>query len=262
LKFVVLILPALVAVAHSVPCAAESVHASIIDAFAAARAALPDHPETAADIYKRFIEKNSDSPQAGAARVLRGLILWRNLNDLPAARAELAAAARLSGDDIITKESVRLARSWLARMKMLEIARACRTYYVEKVRYPETLDKLAEAGLVSKADLLDPWGDRFVYSTRASTLFPDVPHQRYSLSCKHIKGDVTVTQKLLDGEQEFVAGITLLGFTEQRVMVRFKGEEQNTIIEEGGSRGGLTALLVRANGAVVSNADYMAVLTR
>jgi len=262
LKFAVLILPALVAAAHCLPCAAEARYASIIDAFDAASAVLPDEPEAAADIYKQFIEQHQESPQACAARVLRGLILWRNLNNLPAARAELAAAAGISGDEIITVESVRLARSWLARIKMLEIARACRKYYVEKVRYPQTLDKLVEAGLVSKTDLLDPWGDRFVYATRASTLFPDIPHQRYSLNCKHIKGDVTTTQKLLDGEREFLEGITLLGFTQKQVMVRFKGEERNTIIQEGNSRGGLTALLVTSTGALVSNSNYMVVLTR
>jgi hypothetical protein len=46
-----------------------------------------------------------------------------------------------------------------------KIDRAAKTYFLVEAHYPDSLDDLAELGLLSPADLLDPSGSPIGYST-------------------------------------------------------------------------------------------------
>jgi len=261
------------------PCRAEGQASAFFAAHRIATAALasaeaPDGagPEAsaaekaageAARAYEAFIKAYPESPEASLARVLRGIVLWRDCKNMAAAEQEFAAAAQAPGEDVVSAHAARLGKRWLARVRMTRIARACHAFYIDEVEYPEKLDELVERKLLDPADMTDPWGARFEYEATEHPLLRDVPRQAYRLRSKHMpgeEGDPEKTAGLLEGEREFVRKVVLKGTTAGSVMVRL-GDE-SLVIELGRTRDGLAAVLISSGGAVLCSNDYVVVASR
>lgn|GEM_PF-2091722 len=261
------------------PCGAENQASSFFATYRSASAMLARAEEAddsapeaqaqeqgaakAARLYEAYIAANPESPEAALARVLRGIILWRDCRSMAGAEQEFAAAAHAPGTDVASVHAARLAKRWLARVRMTRIARACHEFYIEEVEYPESLDQLVERKLLDAADLLDPWQTRFEYEAAEHRLLRDVPRQAYRLRSKHMAGeagDPERTAALLAGERELSGKVVLQGVTADSVMVRM-GEE-SLIIEKGASKAGLTAVLIAEGGAVFCSEDYVVVGSR
>jgi len=219
----------------------------------------------AAELYGQFAHDNPESPEAALARVLRGIVLWRDLNDMAAAEKEFELVAG-TGEDTVPAHPARMARRWLARVRMIRIARACHAYYVEEVEYPKSLDDLAKAGLIAEAQLNDPQGGRFIYKAMERPLLDGIPRQKYELRSKHIGEDFGKAQAALDKERDFAKRVLLKGISSEEprtVMVSLKDEPKKLhIIAHGQTEAGLTALLVENRRAILCSPDYVVVLNR
>jgi hypothetical protein len=73
---------------------------------------------------------------------------------------------------------------WAARIAMLRLGRKLRLYYRSHVQYPMTLSELVREGHATGKDLLDPFGQPYVYAATPRKLMPKVARQAYTLACK------------------------------------------------------------------------------
>jgi len=215
--------------------------------------------EKAAKLYEDLISANPESPEAAISRVLRGIVLWRDLDNLSEAEKDLAAAAGNTGTDTLSTAAAELGKRWLSRARMTRIRKACHAYYLDEVEYPDSLDKLVEKGLLAKADLLDAWGQPFVYEALESTV-PQVPRQKYALKSKNINGESKEIPEVLALEKDYGKQITLKTPNPKIVMVSVNNETLS--IEEGQTKGGLKAVRLEANRAILCSPDYVVVLSR
>lgn len=220
----------------------------------------------AAELYGRFASENPESPEAGLCRVLRGIISWRDLKDMASAEKDFAAAGDARGDDAVSARAARMGKRWLARIRMIRIARACHAYYLEEVQYPESLNDLVEANLLDKARLDDPQGGEFAYRAMNRSLLGDIPRQKYELRSSHMKEKPGRAQEMLDKEKDFAAGLVLKGISSEEprtvmVAVKDKGNKVH-IIEQGKTKAGLTAVLIESRRAILCSNDYVVVLSR
>jgi len=152
-----------------------------------ALAAEKKWPE-AAKAYAAFAAAAQDDPCAPLAAALQGILLLRELNQAAPAREAFLRATKAPNSPFgqATRE---LARGWLARLQMVELAAALRRYWTDKVEYPEKLEALVERKLAPPELLVDPWGKPFAYAAGALRAVPDLPRQTYSLRCTAIEGD-------------------------------------------------------------------------
>lgn len=75
-------------------------------------------------------------------------------------------------------------KGWAARVAMLRLSRKLRLYYRSHVQYPLTLSELVRDGHATRKDLLDPFGQPYVYAAMPRKLLPKVARQAYTLTCK------------------------------------------------------------------------------
>ena len=232
------------------------------DTYRNARHLLDTKPDDAAKPYEKFISSHPDAPMAALARVLRGAILWRDGADMPGAEKEFTLAAAAAGQDAVSAAAATLGKKWLARVRMTRIARACHTYYLDEVFYPENLAQLVEKKLLDTADLRDPWGEPFTYAA-AEAKYTKTPRQLYTLTAKNVDGDSSKIADILDREKTYARGLSLKGISTdppRKVMVAI--QTQTHTIEEGQTKAGLQAVLIEAGRAIICTPDYIVALSR
>ena len=242
------------------PLAAEEQPAG--DFFETCLQARDSKPEQAAKLYEQFASKNPDAPEAVISHVLRGIVLWRDLADMNKAEEAFTFAAAAAGQDKLSTAASTLGKKWRARIQMTRIARACHSYYLDEVAYPDNLAQLVEKNLLEATDLRDPWNEPFVYAP-VDAKFVKSAKQGYRLSSKNADGDASKIGELLSREKGFVKAIALKGITMEQprtVMVTLKNE--SLIIEEGKTKGGLTVALIDTGRAILFSPDYVVVLAR
>lgn len=235
----------------------------LFEAWRLAQKALATSPDEAAKVYDAFAQAHQESPEAAHARVLRGIICWRDLKDMKAAEKDFAQAAAAAGDGLAAQHAVRLGRRWLARVRMTRLARACHSFYIDHVEYPGKLAQLVDAKLANAADLADPWGDAFVYEAKEAALFLGIARQAYTLRSKNMDQDASMTAAMLAETKTAGKDVTLKATTPdepRKVMVSVKGE--TLMIELGKTQSGLTAVAIEDGRVLLCGADYAVVLTR
>lgn len=105
-------------------------------------------------LHREFLDRAMTAAAAflGSALLLGGA--WHHLQTFP------GAALAPYGGITPSMETLRLSASQ-SRLARLEFA--VRLFALHSLRYPETLDDLAAMGLVTPAELEDPWGRRYSY---------------------------------------------------------------------------------------------------
>lgn len=232
------------------------------ETYRTARHLLDTKPEDAAKPYEAFIAANPDSPYAVLCRVLRGITLWRDAANMADAEKEFTIAAAAAGQDSVSVAGATLGKKWVARVRMTRIARACHTYYLDEVFYPETLMQLVDRKLVEPADLRDPWGDFFAYVVSAAK-YTKTPRQFYSLTSKSVDGDSSKIDEILAREKTYARGLSLKNVTvDPRKVVMVGLLNQTHTIEEGQTKAGLQAVLIETGRAIICSPDYIVALSR
>lgn len=240
--------------------AEEAATAEVPDFYATAGLARESkNAADAAKLYEDFISANPESPEAAISRVLRGIILWRDVDDIAAAEKGFTAAAGAKGADSLSIAAAELGKRWLSRVRMSRIKKACRAYYLDEVEYPDKLSKLVERKLLDKADLVDAWGDQFVYEPKESK-YPRAPLQKFLLKSKNVNGDAAGIPDVLAREKDFYKPFTLKAIQPKLVMVGLKTE--TLTIEDGQTKGGLTAVRIEESRVILCSHDFVVVLTR
>ena len=215
--------------------------------------------EKAAKLYEELASANPESPESAISHVLRGIILWRDLDNMAEAEKDFAAAAGNAGTDTLSTAAADLGKRWLSRVRMTRIREACHAYYLDEVEYPRSLNNLVEKELLDKADLVDASGAPFAYEALDSEV-PKAPRQKYSLKSKNVPGDSKDIPGVLAHEKDFRKQVTLKTPNPKMVMVSVKNETLS--IEEGQTRGGLKAVRLEASRAILCSPDYVVVLIR
>jgi len=227
-----------------------------------ARKVVDEAPDQAAKLYEEFVKAKADAPEASLARVLRGIILWRDLASMADAEKGFSLAANAAGQDAISTAGARLGKVWQARVRMTRIARACHAYYLDEVAYPEKLDELVARKLIEPADARDPWGQPFVYKATEAK-HTKAPRQVYSLASANVEGDANAIGHLLDRDKTYPRSLSLKGIMPgepPKVMVGV--QNQTHTLELGQNKGGLTAVLIQEGRAIICTQDYVVVLAR
>lgn len=94
----------------------------------------------------------------------------------------MRAFAASTAADPVSAGVRELAKVWLARAEIEEIAKALDQYYAVNVRYPASLSAVEKS---IPADLRrDPWGEAWVYNTHAPKGFANQEGQRYQIGSK------------------------------------------------------------------------------
>lgn len=121
---------------------------------------LPPAVEPAVRFQKVFLQMVSGSPQ----------ISWRT---------DLEKLAQAGGADPVTRGVAEVARVWLARVETQDLDRILHKHYREQVAFPETLAQVD--GDIPKNLKSDPWGDPWIYKSKAPAGFTRLARQRYQL---------------------------------------------------------------------------------
>jgi len=222
----------------------------------------PAGSRKAAELYGRFITQNPDSLEAALCRVLRGIILWRDEQQIGPAEKDFRAAAALPGKDAAAVVA-NLGKRWLARVRMARIVKACRDYYIEEVEYPGRLRQLVESKLIPEAYLRDPWNDPFVYEATQHRLLRGIPRQKYELLCKSMLDGPGKAQETLENEKAFCETLSLKGTnSEEPRSVMVAVDNKTHIIKQGETQAGLAPVLIESGRAVLCSDDYLVVLSR
>jgi len=233
-----------------------------------ARRLVDEAPDQSAKLYEDFIKTKADAPEATIARVLRGIILWRDLANMADAEKEFSLAAnatadgRAAGQDLISTAGATLGKRWQARLRMTRIARACHAYYLDEVAYPENLGELVARKLVEPADVRDPWGQPFAYAATEAK-HTKAARQAYSLTSANVEGDAAKVGELLDRDKTYPRSLSLKGIMiDQPPKVMVGVQNQTHTIELGQSKGGLQAILIQEGRAIICSHDYVVLLAR
>ncbi len=131
-----------------------------IASLGASAEALPSELAPAVEFEKVFLQILAGAPQPE----------W-----LP----RMQAFAARSQTDPITQGLRELSKAWLARVEMLVLDDALKSYYAENVCFPEQLSALGNN--LPEILRLDPWGEQWAYRARAAAGFSSVPAQRYQI---------------------------------------------------------------------------------
>ncbi|HUW31594.1 MAG TPA: hypothetical protein VM223_08265 [Planctomycetota bacterium] len=227
-----------------------------------ARKLLDEAPEQSAKLYENFIKTKADAPEAALARVLRGIILWRDLAGMADAEKEFSLAANSPGQDLISAAGARLGKCWQARVRMTRIARACHTYYLDEVAYPENLGELVAPKLIESTDVRDPWGQPFAYMATEAK-HTKAARQAYTLTSANVDGDSDTIADALAREKTYARSLALKGIMiDQPAKVMVGAQNQTYTIEIGQTKAGLQPILIQEGRAIICSRDYVVLLAR
>ena len=163
--------------------------------------------------------KREPGPEAGDQAQAAEAMARATQKDARAALARARAAflrAAKAPDTPFGREMQRVARRWLARLQMEHIDAALRQYWVDKVEYPARLEALVQRKLVEPGLLIDPWGKPFQYTTGRLRIAPEIPRQKYTLSCAASGATNRGLQKLLAESATFGRRYVLTGVSSGR----------------------------------------------
>lgn len=147
-----------------------------------------DQPSNAKETWKAFAEAHAAEDVGQLARLQLAMTLWREKAKPADILPHLQITEPKEGTVTeLRRQLVRAADAIEARVRMVQIAEALQSYFAKHIEYPDSLDALVAAGLMEAAQLRDPFGQPWGYETAARRLAPDLPRQRYTLTCTTLK---------------------------------------------------------------------------
>jgi len=228
----------------------------------------------AAKLYGDFAEKHPSDSLAPVAAILQGILILGSENapddqkgtfqQADGARAAFRRAAQ-APDTKLGQELRKIAHAWLARLQMEDLAVTLRGYYVEQVEYPEKLDTLVEAKLLSAEQLRDPWGKLFEYQATALRIDPKIVRQRYTLACSALSGGRRATKGIVKEALKFLTRYRLQLITPRPPfkagIVRTDRRKEHLAVTEGMNVRGLVVLKVDSTMVILAEGEKLGVLT-
>lgn len=160
-------------------------------------------------------------------------------------------------NDPVTAGVREVAKAWLARAEMEQIATALDTYYTTNVKYPATLAEI-EKTLPAEVKK-DPWGEAWVYRTHAPHGFANQAGQRYQIGPKRFPELGTVREAT--GQRKDVKlpawKVTLQTVASNRALEFREGGKVVGVITAGGKIGEYSLLYVGEGWALMAGTDQL-----
>jgi hypothetical protein len=177
------------------PAPADEPMAAFVDTWTRL-ARTPDDHDAARAAWKTFADKYASHDLGDLARLLQAIELLRG-EQADKAIDLLASISQPVTDDKdqdtppspLAVATRRAAVGLVARARMIQLHEKLRAYYGRHVVYPASLDELVAGKFAEPADLVDPFGQPWVYEPGALAIMPDRPRQTYTLTCRTIDAE-------------------------------------------------------------------------
>jgi len=228
----------------------------------------------AAKLYGDFADRHANNSLAPVASILQGILILgsENVPDKQKATFQKAEEARAAfrraaqaPDTKLGGEYRKIARAWLARLQMEDIAMALRRYYIERVEFSQQLETLVEAKLLSAEQLRDPWGKRFEYEATALRIDPRITRQRYTLTCSAVSGGRRATKRIVRESLKFLTRYRLQLITPRPPfkagIARTDQRKEHLAVTEGMNVRGMVVLKVDSTMVILTEGEKLGVLT-
>jgi hypothetical protein len=177
------------------------------DAFLATWKQVVEQPREAHATWNAYATKHPKHDLGQVAKVLAGAAMLRDGGD----PAKAAPFFVLDGEGAspLRAQLTTTIKSMQARVKMAALGAKLKAYYAKRVEFPATLDELVAAKFAQADDLVDPFGQRFGYETKARKIAPNIPRQVYALTCVSLKLTDKDAAASLAGLTDAPKGVTL-----------------------------------------------------
>jgi len=168
-----------------------------------------------------FAKRAPDDPLVVIASSLAG---WHQLKQgkPAAARERFEALVELDGTPL-ERAASDIARAWLTRLDVPVLRAALKSYYLDNVGFPETLEALRTLPDSETLPLTDRWGRPWSYRLSGFRLLRGMSNQRYKLGCVRLGATLDLERALAmpygDGIGLIPLDVVLEGHTPT---VRFK----------------------------------------
>jgi len=147
-------------------------------------------PEQHADVIAACRQFIADNPADALVPVTQGIEAWHLLKDNRQPEAIALLEAHLSRESRgISGGAAILARAWLSRLDREDVKRALQRYYRKEVKYPDTLEALANyPGMNPELQprMTDRWDRPWNYQPTGFKSAPGFLNQRYSITSSRL----------------------------------------------------------------------------
>ena len=173
-----------------------------------------DQPKRAAKFYRTVADHFADhDPLGRLARYMQGMAQLA-AGEAPAKYTTALNALesiKLPGEDRGRVDLVlaSLVPEMIALTRMALIKHHLDQHYAKHVRFPESLEALVSSRGLEASQLKDPWGNRFAYKAEARSFMPDVPRQKYTLSCEKLEAGPDALAARLEQWQAAIEGLRI-----------------------------------------------------
>jgi hypothetical protein len=185
---------------------------------------LAAHRQATAEAWQGFVKQHPDKALAPLARYYAAAASAESSSE---AAIELLRIKPAKTDTPLAKVVDDARNGLLAQLMMQKLRAPLRQYYRKQVQYPATLDELVEAKLITAADLLDPYGERFEYQAMPRPTMPKVARQTYTLRCRRVGADLDQLSDTLKKIRQPVAGVVIESTSVQRNQAYAKWPRQD-----------------------------------
>lgn len=202
--------------------------------------------------------------------VCEGLAAWHLLKAGATGEAAriLQGLAAAPGDDPVVDVGREMARRWLTRLDRIAVQAALRSYYLQFIRYPESLEELRAVPNLPAPPLTDRWNKPWRYRRVPFRRLTKLRDQRYTVESAMLPGD---TSDLAAARRVPYAstirlkavGVTAAGGDKQGVEFETtSAPAKRVLLAEGTDYEGVRLVKIGASLLLLSDGDYWLVLPR
>ena len=172
----------------------------------------------------------------------------------PAWRTDMETFCNQPADTPLGAGLREVARVWIARAQMEEIADLLRGYYRRNIRFPATL---ADLGQLPPSLQKDPWGEAWSYSPTAPQGFSKLARQRYLLGLARFPKLATLPEAVHERQPPPHAWVVTPRDVAGSTALEFRGTKSTAVIQPGGDIEGCTLLFIGDKWALLAGVDHL-----